>query len=194
MVRCSRLSSGIYKIINSLTGKFYIGSAVNLKSRWRNHRFDLANGDHHNKHLQNAWNKYGSDAFVFEILEEVNLTELIQTEQLWIDATWATGMLYNISPVAGSNQGLRWKVSPEARARIRAGRQNMSQETKRKISVTLTGCKRSVETKKKMSEAAYRRTKDRPLCAVCQKSVHRMCNRFCSKSCSNIGSPRGVAK
>jgi hypothetical protein len=36
--------------------------------RWRLHRIRLRQGKHHNRHLQNAWNAYGPDAFEFRKL------------------------------------------------------------------------------------------------------------------------------
>lgn len=39
--------SGIYQIRNLVNGKVYVGSAVNLQHRRREHRSDLRNGNHH---------------------------------------------------------------------------------------------------------------------------------------------------
>ena len=60
------MNSGIYKITNKVNGKFYIGSSVDLKDRWRRHRSHLKNGSHVNTHLQRSYNKYGKEAFIFE--------------------------------------------------------------------------------------------------------------------------------
>jgi len=60
----------IYKILNKVNGKFYIGSTKNAKVRWYQHKYSLNNNKHINNHLQNAWNKYGKDSFDFIILEE----------------------------------------------------------------------------------------------------------------------------
>ncbi len=52
----------VYTIKNVINNKIYIGSAVNIKKRWHEHR-NLLNNNNNNKHhspiLQNAWNKYG---------------------------------------------------------------------------------------------------------------------------------------
>jgi len=56
------LNSGIYKILNTVNNKFYIGSAVNLNSRFRTHKANLINNKHPNKHLQAAFNKYGANS------------------------------------------------------------------------------------------------------------------------------------
>ena len=61
--------SGIYQIRNLVNGKVYVGSAVNLQHRRREHRSDLRNGNHHSIKLQRAYNKYGESSFAFEILE-----------------------------------------------------------------------------------------------------------------------------
>lgn len=58
---------GIYVITNMTTGTVYIGQAVNIRRRWESHRHYLAANKHGNRYLQNAWNKYGADAFKFSI-------------------------------------------------------------------------------------------------------------------------------
>ena len=45
----------IYRIRNILTGKFYIGSSIDIERRWHEHRLHLRTDRHANKHLQNAW-------------------------------------------------------------------------------------------------------------------------------------------
>ena len=59
----------IYKIRNVVNGKFYVGSTINQKDRFRNHRRLLRKNRHHCAHLQAAWNKYGEDCFKFEVIE-----------------------------------------------------------------------------------------------------------------------------
>ena len=48
---------GIYKIINKVNGKYYVGSSLNINKRWSVHKSALSKNKHHNDHLQNAWNK-----------------------------------------------------------------------------------------------------------------------------------------
>ena len=62
---------GIYTITNTINNKKYVGSTCKLHKRWGQHKTDLRFNRHFNSKLQNAWNKYGEDKFVFEILEEV---------------------------------------------------------------------------------------------------------------------------
>lgn len=63
--------SGIYVIRNMITGHTYIGMSKNVKRRWQQHRSSLRKNKHHNKNLQQAWNKYGEGNFVFYQIENV---------------------------------------------------------------------------------------------------------------------------
>ena len=62
---------GVYKILNCKNNKFYIGSSVDIERRFESHRKELIAGTHNNKHLQNAWNKYGESCFRFLVVVEV---------------------------------------------------------------------------------------------------------------------------
>jgi len=76
---------GIYFIQNSIDGKIYIGSSCNLYKRNYEHRRLLNKGNHYNKHLQSAFNKYGSHNFRFGVLQTVsNIEELIMLEPNFI--------------------------------------------------------------------------------------------------------------
>lgn len=81
--------SGVYAIRNLRTGRVYIGSSINLTSRWEGHRNSLQRGDHHNAHLQESWNLDGADAFVFEVIESCLPIEMADRERYWIDAYMA---------------------------------------------------------------------------------------------------------
>ena len=81
-----RTIGGIYRIICTPTGKFYIGSSKNILDRFKGHKRGLRAGVHHSSKLQNAWKKYGEEAFKFEVLEEVvDEKRLREIEQLYID-------------------------------------------------------------------------------------------------------------
>ena len=57
---------GIYQIRNTITGSRYVGRACSFKRREAEHKKRLRRGAHSSRYLQNAWNLYGEDAFVFE--------------------------------------------------------------------------------------------------------------------------------
>lgn len=75
---------GIYCIKNVLNNKIYVGQSVNIAERFREHKSHLSNNCHGNEYLQNAWNKYGENNFIFEILEKCSKEELDIKERYWI--------------------------------------------------------------------------------------------------------------
>ena len=76
---------GIYKITNTITGDFYIGSSKNVKSRLESHKWPSTWKQHPNNPMYLDMKKYGIDKFVFEILEEVEADKLKETEQKFIE-------------------------------------------------------------------------------------------------------------
>lgn len=173
------MQSGIYQIRNTLNDKRYIGSAVDLKDRFRGHIKGLRNNRHHSKHLQYAWNKYGSDAFKFEVLLYCAKHDLLFYEQRAINVykSFSRRYGYNIFPTAGSSLGhqcydsTRRKISLANKGKVRSEevRHNMSvsrkghvgwnkgkvwtQESRQKLSKALTGRLFSEETRRKLSES-----------------------------------------
>jgi group I intron endonuclease len=143
--------SGIYQILNIVNGKRYIGSSSNLKKRLSSHSLSLSKNYHHNKHLQNAFLKYGIDKFEIKILLYCSIEDLIFFEQRAIDA-YGLKNLYNIRIKAESNQGL--KASEETRRKLSEERRTrkMSIEARKKMSEWHKGKIVSEETRKKLSE------------------------------------------
>jgi group I intron endonuclease len=90
--------SGIYFIIHGKSMKRYIGQAENLDKRLKGHWSRLKNNTHDNDHLQNAYNKYGRDAF-FVATTPCSIEDLTEREQYFIDTMW--DMSYNICKIAG---------------------------------------------------------------------------------------------
>ena len=148
--------SGIYEIRNRQNGHFYIGSAVNFRRRWNMHLHHLRRGIHHSQYLQNAWRKYGAEAFEFRIIGTCPPEKLLIIEQHMLDQLRPT---YNISPTAGSTLGLK----PTAETRRKIGEANRgktpwlgrkhTEEKRGKISIARKGKRPSQETRQKMSLA-----------------------------------------
>jgi len=65
----------IYKITCLSNNKCYIGSASYYDKRIGTHVNLLRRNKHKNKHLQYAWDKYGEENFIFEVLIENLLKE-----------------------------------------------------------------------------------------------------------------------
>lgn len=76
---------GIYKITNKINNKVYIGSSKEIENRFYEHILKLEGNYHINKHLNSAFNKYGSKNFKFEIIRIVSLFILRKAEQFYIN-------------------------------------------------------------------------------------------------------------
>ena len=59
---------GVYCIRCKVNNKAYIGSSVHIKKRWTEHKSLLKAGKHYNNQLQEDYNKYGADSFLYTIL------------------------------------------------------------------------------------------------------------------------------
>ncbi|MBI4853466.1 MAG: GIY-YIG nuclease family protein [Acidobacteria bacterium] len=86
------IQMGIYQIRNTINGKIYIGSALNLQGIINSNRFQLKMGSHKSKSLQEDWNKLSENAFVFEVLDEIKPKETTNIKEelneqlnLWLD-------------------------------------------------------------------------------------------------------------
>jgi group I intron endonuclease len=117
-----KLKSGVYRIRCSNNGRIYIGSTIDLDKRRRSHRNDLERGQHSNRYLQRAWNKYGEASFFFMVLERVHPEVLVDTEQRYIDELNTTDPKrgFNLSPAAGSTLGYKYTDEQRAAASRRA--------------------------------------------------------------------------
>lgn len=76
---------GIYCIENTITKQKYIGRSVNIKHRWNCHKNELKRNSHDNWKLQESWNRYGEDKFMFYILEECEKHLLDEKEIYYIN-------------------------------------------------------------------------------------------------------------
>lgn len=72
---------GIYKITNKKTGKSYIGQSNDIERRFKEHQ---QKGASSRIPLDVAIQKYGKDAFDYEIIEECSLSQLNEKEEYYI--------------------------------------------------------------------------------------------------------------
>jgi len=86
--------AGVFQVKNIANGKVLLGSSLNLEGPLNSHKFMLTIRRHRNEELQNDWNKFGPENFVFDILEVVKAgndtgfdlnDELTLLEQIWIE-------------------------------------------------------------------------------------------------------------
>lgn len=138
------MKSGIYKILNTTNGMYYIGSANNVERRFIEHRKLLRGDRHPNQYLQNAWNKNWEHLFIFEIIEKCNCDNLLIREQRWLDLTkcYDRTIGYNLRSIADSNRGCKFSDEfKEMRRKMQTGKK-LSEETKAKMSAAHKGRKR----------------------------------------------------
>lgn len=85
---------GAYCVRNTVNGKALIGVARDVPGKLNSHRAQLRMQAHRNAALQQDWNAFGADAFVFEALDLLQPSDrpgydpgddLRVLEQLWLD-------------------------------------------------------------------------------------------------------------
>lgn len=128
------LTGGIYLWINSLNGKFYVGSTLNFYSRILSYFYLTgAYGI-----LLKAINKYGLKGFTLALITIPNASKdlVLELEQHVLDTFLPE---YNIQPFANSSAGRI--MSEESKAKLATFRTGLklSEETKAKISASLLG-------------------------------------------------------
>lgn len=159
------MARGIYKIINVVNNKFYVGSAVDFTARKRRHWWALRSQRHANKYLQAAWNKYGEESFKFLIVEELpEGADVLAAENVWLKEHVGKDHCYNLGTdaiafqlgMSGEKNAMWGKTfvhTPEAKARIAAASKTriQSEEEKAKRRQTMRGHHVSTSTRAKIS-------------------------------------------
>ena len=77
--------SGVYEIVNTITGDFYIGSSNDLKRRKQQHFCESYWKCEPNKPLYNDMKQYGKNNFLFKPIWLCNPEELKKYEQIAIE-------------------------------------------------------------------------------------------------------------
>jgi Mor family transcriptional regulator len=110
-------SSGIYKIICIKNKKVYIGSAVDLQKRKREHFSSLKAKTHFNRYLQSCFNMYGEQSFIFEIVLycEKEFLLLNEEEQIKIHDSFNNG--FNLVEKPSKNM-LGFKHAEESKKKM----------------------------------------------------------------------------
>ena len=141
----------IYKIINNLNGKSYIG----LKTKTVEESKDYYGSG---KLINQAIDKYGKENFTKEILERnINSHEILNDQEIyWIKYFNTFNKGYNLTKGGQGNLGR--VTSEKTRAKLsEAAKQPHSEETKEKIRQKAIGRKKdphSKETRLKIAKAA----------------------------------------
>lgn len=128
-----------------MNNKTYVGSSVNLRNRLYKY-YSLKHLKEKNVPIHNALLKYGYSNFSLEILEYCNLDNILEREQYYLDKLKPE---YNILKKAGSSLG--FKHSEKTINYFRDERE-ISEETRKNLSLAATGRKLTEEDKIKISE------------------------------------------
>jgi group I intron endonuclease len=153
----------VYVIQNRINNKIYLGSTFNLSTRINTHLNALKKNIHHSIALQRAYNKYGIDQFDFKIIKLCNKTDCRKIEQLYLNALKPE---YNTSlsataPMEGRKHTIDTLVKFKSRVVLKGidsphyGKR-LSLVSRKKMSKSRTGLKRTENTRKKMSDTAKR--------------------------------------
>ena len=121
---------GVYIWTNLINDKVLIGSSIDLQRRKLEYYSRAARGEIGNTYFQRAWDKYGAEKFMFDILEFCEADVRLEHEQSWIDKYQATDERfgYNLIPTRKSqlygpalskHQKRGWaKYTPEQRRQL----------------------------------------------------------------------------
>lgn len=153
---------GIYRIINLVNEKVYYGSTSRFNRRYASHKATLEAGTHVNTYLLNEYKKYGSDNFLFEVIEIINGNEKerLIIEQKYLDRFYdKQKKCFNLrSDAASSRAGVKQRKPTD---HFTDGRcKSPNEETLKKRAERIREAKSSVEQKEKAREHAYRLWKD----------------------------------
>lgn len=132
IVRENKSKSGVYRWVNLINGKTYVGSSINLGSRLRDYfKYSFLTQPKNKKMpIYNALLKYGYSNFRLEILEYCDVMTLIEREQYYIDTLRPE---YNILTIAGSSLG--FKHTETALAKLREHLYKLNLEKGLKVEV-----------------------------------------------------------
>lgn len=172
--------SGIYKIESiSHPERVYIGSAVWIEQRWKDHRNKLNRGVHENSKLQNHYNKYYKGDLIYTILAICSIEDIRPINNVvWLEQFFILVYkpYFNIARIAGSNLGIKYSAEVCKRQSERLKGVNtwskgraLTPEHIAKVSKALMGnqyakgFKHTEETKLKESIAQKSRTDNREM-------------------------------
>lgn len=146
------MSVGVYKIINLLNNKVYIGKSLKLEYRWKQHLWRLKNKTHFNKHLQAAYNKYTNIYFWFEILEYCSKENTSEREMFYISKYQSDNPKFGYNKTRGG-EGL--KATEEIKQKISNSLKGKpaSESKKENCRKAQTGLKRSIKHKEAIGKS-----------------------------------------
>lgn len=145
--------SGIYRWTHKELGKFYIGSAENIKRRLKNY-YSISCLEKeikkNNSYIYRALLKYGYSAFSLDIIEYCHKICLIKKEQYYLDLIKPE---YNILKYAYSMKGFKHTRNTKKLMQSNGLRRILSEETKEKITANSVTAQSVIVTNIKTGQA-----------------------------------------
>ena len=182
--------SGIYKIVNKVNGKYYVGSSRDIygepHGRFYQHKAHLKCQRHYNSHLQSAWNNYKPESFEFVVVEKTTCEKnmILEIEQKYLNvAKTEKHVCYNKSFTAC---GPDWtEENKRKRSILISGKNNPNYgngDKIRGVKNPFFGKKHTEETKRKMAlhHANY------PRVGRCDKNIYTFFNILTSETFSGL--------
>ncbi len=90
-----KITGGIYRITNSVNGKYFLDWASNLRAKQNGFKFMVSSGTCFHFKLKGDWDSLGGNVFTFETLETIDkkadqtqeqfIDDLRTLEQMWSD-------------------------------------------------------------------------------------------------------------
>lgn len=161
--------SAVYKITNTITGDFYIGSSKNVKHRLADHKCPSTWKQCPNNPMYQDMKKYGVDKFAFEIIAEVEEEYLKEKEQEFIE---------KLNPTYNSNNANGWDTERYKETKKEYEKSDKGKESRRKASR-----KYNKSDKHKKAQNKY----DNQLCSYNGQTLtlHALYQRFWRQGISN---------
>jgi group I intron endonuclease len=138
--------AGIYKIVNTVSNKAYVGQSLRVRKRVAEHFRLLRLNKHRNQHLQRSYNKHGEEAFIWSLEAECESADDLDR----IENAFLSGEAYFDEP-------LMYNIADYAKVPMRG--KTHTAETKQRISAAKKGNKGHVtsEYRKRLQDAQLAR-------------------------------------
>lgn len=147
--------SGIYVIRNTKNGKVYVGKALCIYTRMKDHITALNRKvrDRENDHLINAWHKYRKESFEYYIAEYIDIKDeklISQREMYWMKQLDSLNQKFGYNKREDSSTGLI--VNQETREKLRQAQYKRFQDPEERKKCSHEYWKENPEKAKEMGK------------------------------------------
>jgi hypothetical protein len=86
--------AGVFRVTNVANGKVFLGKGMNVRGILNSQQVKLQAGFHPSRELQQDYNQFGAEKFVFEVIDQLDSTgkspqemhdDLASLEELWLE-------------------------------------------------------------------------------------------------------------